>query len=219
MVKSIVVLSGGMDSTTVLHRVVKELEKDSEVHAINIGYGQKHKKEIKMAKIQADGLNVPIVFLDIPQIKDILGGSALTDNIDVPYGHYTEESMKLTVVPNRNMILLSLAIGYAVSIGASRVYYGAHSGDHAIYPDCRAIFVRTMTEVAKVANHMPVYIIAPYLNQDKGDIVIDGLRLGVDYKKTWTCYEGKVEPCGKCGCCVERAEAFEKAGAKDPLLR
>ena len=125
--------------------------------------------------------------------------------------------MKSTVVPNRNMILLSLAIGYAVSLGADEVYYGAHSGDHAIYPDCRPIFVAKMNEVSAIANYEDVRIITPYLHQSKIEILADGLAMGLDYGETWTCYNGRDKACGKCGSCVERLEAFKKNNSVDPL--
>jgi len=120
-------------------------------------------------------------------------------------------------VPNRNMILLSLAIGYAVDIGANKVFYGAHSGDHAIYPDCRPDFVHAMNKVAKLANYEPVDIVTPYLNSDKTEILADGLKMGLDYGKTWTCYNGRDQACGKCGSCTERLEAFATNNATDPL--
>jgi 7-cyano-7-deazaguanine synthase len=125
--------------------------------------------------------------------------------------------MKSTVVPNRNMILLSLAIGYAVSENAQAVYYGAHSGDHAIYPDCRPEFVRQMNVVSKLANYEPVEVVAPYLDVDKNAILADGLKMGLDYSNTWTCYNGRDKACGKCGACIERLEAFAANKQSDPL--
>ncbi|MGB1030325.1 MAG: 7-cyano-7-deazaguanine synthase, partial [Pseudoalteromonas marina] len=143
--------------------------------------------------------------------------SSLTDNIDVPEGHYEEESMKSTIVPNRNMILLSLAVGYAVSLKASQVYYGAHSGDHAIYPDCRPEFVQKMDDVCRIANYDAVEIFSPYLNNTKIDILTDGIKMGLDYSQTWTCYNGREKACGKCGACQERLEAFALNNITDPL--
>ena len=137
--------------------------------------------------------------------------------MEIPEGHYADDNMKSTMVPNRNMILLSLAIGYAVDIGASKVYYGAHSGDHSIYPDCRPEFVHAMNDVAKIANYEPVEIVTPYLTGDKISILRDGLAMGLDYGKSWTCYNGREKACGKCGSCVERLEAFELNNTRDPL--
>lgn len=212
--KVVVIYSGGMDSFTVLNKVVRE---GKQVFALSFDYGQRHSKELQVAADVCAALNVSHKIIDISAINSIIGGSALTDNIDVPEGHYEEESMKTTVVPNRNMILLSLAIGYAVSLQANKVYYGAHSGDHAIYPDCRPLFVEKMNDVAKVANYEKIEICCPYLDRDKIEILTDGLAMGLDYSQTWTCYNGREKACGKCGACVERLEAFEKNGQEDPL--
>ncbi len=146
-----------------------------------------------------------------------MGATSLTDNIEVPEGHYAADNMKSTVVPNRNMILLSLAVGYAVSLNAQAVYYGAHSGDHFIYPDCRPEFVQKMHDVCQIANYEPIDIISPYLHESKIEILRDGLAMGLDYSKTWTCYNGRAKACGKCGSCQERLEAFSLNQATDPL--
>lgn len=212
--KVVVIYSGGMDSYTVLH---KAIQAGKDVHALTFNYGQRHIKEIDVAAEVCNKLNISHKVVDISAINSLIGGSALTDDIDVPEGHYAEDNMKATIVPNRNMILLSLAIGYAVSLGADEVYYGAHSGDHAIYPDCRPIFVAKMNEVAAIANYEDVRIITPYLHQSKIEILTDGLAMGLDYGETWTCYNGREKACGKCGSCVERLEAFEQNQATDPL--
>lgn len=212
--KVVVIYSGGMDSFTVLNRARKD---GKEVFALTFDYGQKHIKEIGYAKRVCAELNIEHKVIDISAINQLLAGSSLTDDIDIPEGHYEEESMKSTVVPNRNMILLSLAVGYAVSKGASKVYYGAHSGDHAIYPDCRPEFVEKMSDVCQIANYEPVTIYCPYLDQTKIDILTDGLKMGLDYGKSWTCYNGREKACGKCGACQERLEAFEKNNVTDPL--
>jgi 7-cyano-7-deazaguanine synthase len=187
-------------------------------YALTFDYGQRHIKEIEVARQVCEELGVHHKVIDISAINQLIGGSSLTDSsIDVAQGHYQQENMKSTVVPNRNMILLSLAIGYAVSLGAEQVYYGAHSGDHEIYPDCRPIFVDKMNEVATVANYEKVEIFSPYLNNNKSGILKDGLAMGLDYSKTWTCYNGREKSCGKCGSCVERLEAFAANGLKDPI--
>lgn len=214
MAKVVVIYSGGMDSFTVLHRALRD---GHDVYALSFHYGQRHAKELDYAARVCSAQNIPHKIVDIRSINQLLAGSSLTDNIDIPQGHYEEESMKSTVVPNRNMILLSLAIGYAVSIDAETVYYGAHSGDHAIYPDCRPEFVRKMNEVSLIANYEPVRIEVPYLDNDKIAILADGLSMGLDYSNTWTCYEGRELACGKCGACVERLEAFAKNQVVDPL--
>ncbi len=113
--------------------------------------------------------------------------------------------------------MLSLAIGYAVSIGAREVFFGAHAGDHAIYPDCRPMFVDAMSNVARIANYEPIKVIAPYINMTKGDIAVVGKDLGLDYSKAWTCYNGREKACGKCGACQERREAMEYADIDDRM--
>lgn len=210
--KTVLLLSGGMDSTTLLYYLKN---KGDEVYCLSFHYGQRHSKELECASKITELTNTPHKIIDISSINELLQGSSLTSEIDVPHGHYEEESMKSTVVPNRNMILLSLAIGYAVSIKADNVAYAAHAGDHHIYPDCRPIFFDKMNEVSLIANYEPVNIIAPFLYLTKGEIAKIGKKLKVPYDITWTCYEGKDEPCGKCGACIERAEALELAQKED----
>ena len=212
--KVVVIYSGGMDSFTVLN---KALQQGHEVYALSFDYGQRHVKELKVAAQVCEKPGVPHKIVDISAINQLIGGSSLTDDIDVPEGHYEEESMKSTIVPNRNMILLSLAVGYAVSLKASKVYYGAHSGDHAIYPDCRPEFVKKMDDVCRIANYDAVEIFSPYLNNTKIDILTDGLKMGLDYSQTWTCYNGRDKACGKCGACQERLEAFALNNVTDPI--
>ena len=212
--KVVVIYSGGMDSFTVLNKAVRD---GFEVYALSFNYGQRHKKELDYAANVCRELNIPHKVVDISAINQLIGGSSLTSDLEVPEGHYEQESMKQTVVPNRNMILLSMAVGYAVSIEASKVYYGAHSGDHAIYPDCRPEFVHKMNDVSAIANYEPVEIVCPYLDVSKIAILTDGLKMGLDYGKTWTCYNGREKACGKCGACQERLEAFELNQQTDPL--
>lgn len=212
--KAVVIFSGGMDSFTVLNKVFREGFK---VYALSFDYGQRHKKELNYAAKACESLGIHHKIVDISAINQLIGGSSLTSDIDVPEGHYEQESMKSTVVPNRNMILLSMAIGYAVSLEAKQVFYGAHSGDHAIYPDCRPEFVMKMNEVSKIANYEPVKIECPYLDVSKTAILTDGLSMGLDYSLTWTCYNGREQACGKCGACQERLEAFTQNNALDPL--
>ncbi len=213
--KAVVILSGGMDSTTLLYKVLADGYK---VEALSFNYGQRHKKELRYASKTCKKLGVPHRIVDVSVINNLVQGSALTSkDISVPEGHYAQENMKLTVVPNRNMIMLALATGYAVSKDCNHVFFGAHAGDHAIYPDCRQEFVSALSAVTEIANYVPVTIHAPFLNLDKGDIAILGKELNVDYSLTWTCYKGKEKPCGKCGACVERKEAFDKAKTQDPI--
>jgi 7-cyano-7-deazaguanine synthase len=212
--KVVVIYSGGMDSFTVLHKAVQA---GHDVYALSFNYGQRHVKELDCAAQVCRELGIKHKIVDISAINQLLAGSSLTDDIDIPEGHYAADNMKSTVVPNRNMILLSLAVGYAVSLGASQVYYGAHSGDHFIYPDCRPEFVQKMHDVCQIANYEPVDIVSPYLSQTKIEILADGLAMGLDYSQTWTCYNGRDKACGKCGSCQERLEAFALNNAEDPL--
>ena len=213
--KAVVIYSGGMDSYTVLHLALKQ---GYEVHAVSFNYGQRHSKELDVAVKACADLGISHKLVDITAINQLLQGSPLTSaDIDIPTGEYEEDNMKSTVVPNRNMILLSLAIGYAVSIGSTDVFYGAHSGDHDIYPDCRPEFVDAMNVVSAIANYDDVQIISPFLHQSKLAILEAGLSMGLDYAQTWTCYLGQEKACGKCGSCVERLEAFAKAGLTDPV--
>lgn len=209
----IAIISGGMDSITMLYDLI---DKKNSVKALSFDYRQKHKKELNMAKWNCKRLGVSH---EVVRLGKIMKGSCLTeDKINVPYGNYTDETMQLTVVPNRNMIMLSIAISRAISSGYDTVAYAAHSGDHAIYPDCRPKFVFSLRRLAKIVDYCPIDIYAPYLNKNKTEIIKRGLELGVDYSKTWTCYEGKEKPCLKCGSCRERLEAFQNNKIQDPLL-
>lgn len=211
----VVIYSGGMDSYTLLHVARAQ---GLNVHALSFNYGQRHVRELESASAVCERLDIPHKVIDIRAMGEVMAGSALTSDVDVPEGHYEEDSMKATVVPNRNMILLSLATGYAVTVGAGAVWYGAHGGDHAIYPDCRPEFVEKMDAVCRVANYEPVAVEAPFMALDKGEILAEGLKLGLDYSQTWTCYNGRERACGRCGSCVERLEAFASHGVTDPLV-
>ena len=214
MKKAVVIYSGGMDSFTVLHKALRE---GYEVHALSFDYGQRHKKELDFAKVVCEQLSISHKIVDITAINQLLQGSSLTSDIAIPEGEYSVENMKSTVVPNRNMILLSLATGYAISLQAGAVFYGAHHDDSAVYPDCRPEFVHAVNAVTKIADWNPVEIVAPYLNASKGDILRDGLTMGLDYSQTWTCYNGREKACGLCGACHSRLKAFEAQGHIDPL--
>lgn len=210
----VVIYSGGMDSFTLLHLA---RARGYQVHALSFDYGQRHVRELECAGKVCDDAGIPHKIIDIRALGAVMAGSALTSDVNVPEGHYEEDSMKATVVPNRNMILLSLATGYAVTAGASAVWYGAHGGDHAIYPDCRPAFVEKMDAVCRVANYESVGIEAPFMAMDKSEILAEGLKLGLDYSQSWTCYNGRDKACGRCGSCVERLEAFAAHGLVDPL--
>jgi 7-cyano-7-deazaguanine synthase len=212
--KVVVIYSGGMDSYTVLRQASSE---GFDVYPVAFNYGQRHSKELLVAQHVCDKYGYPFQLVDVSGINKLIKGSALTDDIDVPEGHYEEASMQQTVVPNRNMIMLSMAVGYAVSIGAEAVLFGAHSGDHAIYPDCRTEFVEAMNNVCQIANYEAVDIRAPFIGSSKIDILREGLAQGFDYSETWTCYKGLEKACGKCGSCQERLEAFDLNSAVDPI--
>jgi len=212
--KGVVILSGGMDSTTLLYDVVKQ---GYETYAVSFDYNQKHKRELDGAKATCEKLGLEHKVLDLGVLNQVAPSALTRDDWDIPEGHYADENMKQTVVPNRNMVMLSLATAYAIGKGAKHLFYGAHAGDHDIYPDCRKEYVEALKETIKLADWNEVELKAPYLDIDKGDIAIKGKELGVDYSLTWTCYKGKEDACGKCGSCVERLEAFDKAKIKDPL--
>ena len=212
--KAVVVYSGGMDSFTVLNTAIQN---GLDVYALSFNYGQKHSKELEVAARACRELGVSHKVVDITAINSLMANSSLTSDAEIPEGHYEDDNMKSTVVPNRNMVLLSMAIAYAVSLEAGKVYYGAHSGDHHIYPDCRPEFVEAMNAVSKIANYQSVEIVTPFLHSSKGEILKAGLDMNLNYANTWTCYNGREKSCGKCGACYERLEAFAEQGTTDPL--
>lgn len=214
--KTILVYSGGMDSTTLLYKLLKD---GNEVKCLSFNYGQRHAIELEQAKKTCAKLGIEHKIIDMSFMKDIASNSALTGNTEVPHGHYEDETMKLTVVPNRNMIMASIAIAWAVNCDYHEVALGVHAGDHAIYPDCRPEFIYALSSIAQIANFTRINIYTPFLLIDKGDIAVIGKELGVDYSLTHTCYEGKEIPCGLCGACQERKMAFEKAQLSDPLIK
>ena len=215
MEKIVVVLSGGMDSATLLYHL---LAAGHEVKAISVNYGQRHVRELESAAAICERRKVEHRVADLSAIAPLLGDNSLSSrDRDVPEGHYEEESMKVTVVPNRNMIFLSVAIGWAVSLKFDAVAYGAHSGDHAIYPDCREEFAAAMDQAAGLCDWQPMRLLRPFVKLDKGDIAKRGHELGVPFELTWTCYNGREKHCGKCGACQERREAFAKCGVEDPV--
>ena len=211
MKKCVLIYSGGMDSFTLLNELLKEWD----LYALSFDYGQRHKKELHYAREYTTELDIPHKIVDLSNLNEFMQGSALTSNIKVPEGHYEEESMKATVVPNRNMIMLSIASAWAISLDAEAVYIGAHAGDHAIYPDCRPEFIAAVSRTVILGNYKQVNILAPYLHLTKGDIARIGKHLNLDYTRAWTCYNGREKACGKCGACQERIEAMEFAGIKD----
>ena len=205
-----------MDSTVLLYQL---LNAGDDVLALSIDYGQRHKKELECARSLCKDLGVEHRIADLTSLTPLLAGSSLTSpEIEVPEGHYAEDNMKATVVPNRNMILLSVATGWAISAGAESVSYAAHSGDHAIYPDCREEFAEGMNHVMGLADWQKVALDRPFVSLTKADIVKLGAQLGVPFERTWSCYKGGELHCGRCGTCVERREAFYLAGVDDPTI-
>ena len=214
--KACVLLSGGMDSVTVFHQALR----DGEVAAcLSFDYGAKHNaREIPFAKIHADRAGVPHHVVSLDFMDRLFKSDLLRSGGDIPEGHYAEESMKKTVVPFRNGIMLSIAAGFAESIGAGAVTIAAHSGDHAIYPDCREPFMRAMGEAMEQGTYAGIKLLRPFIDMDKAAIARRGAELGVDFAETWSCYKGGEIHCGVCGTCVERREAFLLAGLQDPTV-
>ncbi|MFK0333263.1 7-cyano-7-deazaguanine synthase QueC [Rhizobium sp. NPDC090275] len=213
--KTIVICSGGLDSVSLAHRIAAEQQL---IGLLSFDYGQRHRKELDYAAACAKRLGVPHQIIDIRPIGSHLTGSALTDNIDVPDGHYAEETMKATVVPNRNAIMLAIAFGLAAAQKADAVAVAVHGGDHFIYPDCRPGFIDAfqVMQDAALDGYASVKLQAPYVNATKADIVTDGAKHGTPFAETWSCYKGGARHCGRCGTCVERREAFHLAGVADP---
>lgn len=213
--KTIVILSGGLDSATLIWALKAE---GHEVQCLAIDYGQRHACELMAAGMLANLAQVKIERLDLTSLRHLLAGSSQTDaSIAVPHGHYAEESMRQTVVPNRNMILLSVAIGWACSLKYDAVAYAAHAGDHTVYPDCRPAFCSALDAAAQLCDWNPVRILRPFVDLHKSEIVSLGWTLGVPYGLTYSCYEGRAIHCGRCGACTERREAFSLAGLLDPI--
>ncbi len=204
-----------MDSVTLAHKIARTHELTG---LISFDYGQRHRKELEFARACAEELDTEHILIDISGIGRQLTGSALTDDLDVPDGHYAEDTMKITVVPNRNAIMLTIAYGIAASRGADTVATAVHGGDHFIYPDCRPAFTESFEAMQHHALEgvAEIGLYTPYVKLSKADIAADGFRLGVDYGKTWSCYKGGDLHCGRCGTCVERREAVHLAGGSDP---
>ncbi|QIF00478.1 7-cyano-7-deazaguanine synthase QueC [Roseimicrobium sp. ORNL1] len=211
---TLVLLSGGMDSVTALYWAAKE---KGVLAAVSFDYGSKHNaKEIPMAEWHAAQLGVKHDVIHLDFINRHFTSDLLQSGGEIPDGHYEEASMKRTVVPFRNGIMLSIACGLAESHGAEALVIAAHSGDHAIYPDCREPFMQAMSDAMRSGTYVGIHLLRPFIDYDKAEIVRRGVKLGIDYAKTWSCYKGGEIHCGTCGTCVERREAFINAGVPDP---
>lgn len=207
----VIIVSGGMDSITMLYEY-----KDSIALGISFNYGSNHNaREIPFAEMHCRKLGIPHITIDLAFMPKYFKSSLLEGADAIPEGNYDDENMRSTVVPFRNGIMLSIAIGIAESNGLQYVMMANHSGDHAIYPDCRPEFVGNMSEAAKAGTYNHVEILSPYTNISKADIARKGKALGIDYSQTWSCYKGGEKHCGKCGTCVERKEAMRDAGIDD----
>jgi 7-cyano-7-deazaguanine synthase len=212
--KVCVLLSGGMDSVAALYEV---LGQHKVVACLSFDYGAKHNsREIPFAKLHAErnGIHHQIISLDF--IHQLFKSDLLKSGGDIPDGHYAEESMKQTVVPFRNGIMLAIAAGYAESVEAEGLVIAAHSGDHAIYPDCREPFMQAISTAMSEGTYAKIQLLRPFIFIDKAAIVRRGVELGIDFSETWSCYKGRQIHCGVCGTCVERREAFILAGFPDP---
>lgn len=212
--KVMTVFSGGLDSGTLLYHL---LDRGYAVEAVSVNYNQRHKIELSYAKRFCEKLNLSHKVLDLSSVGSLLIGSSQTDpSVPVPHGFYTEASMKHTVVPNRNMLLLAAVASVALSAKCDAIAYGAHAGDHTIYPDCRPAFIQIMREALLNCDWQPLQLLVPFQDWTKGQIVQEGMRLHVPYELTWTCYDAGPVACGLCGACDERAAAFREAGMSDP---
>lgn len=211
MKDSIIIVSGGMDSVTLLYDY-----KDRIALGISFDYGSNHNaKEIPFAKLHCERLGIKHITIPLDFMHQYFKSSLLEGADAIPEGHYQDENMKSTVVPFRNGIMLAIAAGMAESYGLSHVMIANHGGDHAIYPDCRLEFISAMSNATEAGSYNGVTVLAPYTNITKGDIARRGKELGIDYNETWSCYKGGEKHCGKCGTCVERKEALHYAGIED----
>ena len=210
--QGLIVLSGGMDSVTLLYEYQADI-----ALALSFDYGSKHNaRELPMAALHCQLLGIEHIIIPLGFMGQYFRSALLEGGGEIPKGAYDEENMAATVVPFRNGIMLSIAAGLAESRGLKHLYIANHFGDHAIYPDCRASFIRPMYEAIAAGTSLGVEVCAPYTDISKGEIARHGKALGLDYAETWSCYEGGSVQCGRCGTCLERREAMAEAGIEDP---
>ncbi len=216
MSKTLILLSGGMDSTAALYWALREHEV---VGVVSFDYGAKHNhKEIYFAQWHCQQLGLRHDIVALPFVNDLFSSDLLKSGGDVPEGHYADENMKRTVVPFRNGIMLAIACGIAESREAEALVIAAHCGDHAIYPDCREPFMQAIAEAMRHGTYARIELLRPFIAIDKTGIAKLGHELGIDFAQTWSCYKGGDLHCGTCGTCVERREAFIQADLTDPTL-
>lgn len=211
MKNSVIIVSGGMDSITLLYD-----HKDEIALGISFDYGSNHNaREIPFAKMHCERLGIKHITINLDFMHLYFKSSLLDGAEAIPEGHYADDNMKSTVVPFRNGIMLSIAIGIAESNNLDQVFIANHGGDHTIYPDCRPEFINAIDAAATAGTYNNVKVVAPYTKITKSDIARIGKKLGIDYTETWSCYKGGDKQCGKCGTCVERKEALRDAGIED----
>ncbi len=211
MKDSAIIVSGGMDSITMLYEYQKEI-----ALGISFDYGSNHNaQEIPLAKMHCKRLGIRHITIPLGFMPQYFRSSLLEGADAIPEGHYTAENMSSTVVPFRNGIMLAIACGIAESNGLKRVMIANHGGDHTIYPDCRPEFIKAMSDAMTCGTDTDVEVWAPDTNITKDEIARHGKRLGIDYTETWSCYKGGTTHCGKCGTCIERKEALSLAGIDD----
>ena len=209
---SILILSGGMDSTTLLYDYQERI-----ALAISFDYGSNHNdKEIPFARLHCERLGIKHIVIPLDFMAKYFHSSLLEGSNAIPEGHYADDNMKSTVVPFRNGIMLAIAAGMAENNDLPYVMMANHGGDHTIYPDCRPEFVEAFDAAAHAGTYNGVRLLSPYCNMTKGDIAKRGKELGINYAETWSCYKGGDKHCGRCGTCVERQEALAEAGIPDP---
>ena len=214
MKDSVIIVSGGMDSITLLYEY-----QDRIALGISFNYGSKHNdKEIPLARMHCERLGIKHIEIPLHFMEQYFKSSLLIGGEDIPEGHYADDNMKSTVVPFRNGIMLSIAAGLAESNGLKYLMMANHGGDHTIYPDCRPEFVDAMSQAISNGTYEHLQILAPYTNITKTDIARHGAKLGINYAETWSCYKGGDCHCGKCGTCVERKEALHDAGIEDTTV-
>ena len=214
--KVCVLLSGGMDSVTALYWARGKHEVTS---SISFDYGSKHNsREIPFAILHAARIGISHTVMPLDFIAHHFTSDLLKSGGDIPDGHYAEDAMKQTVVPFRNGIMLSIAAGFAESTGSEGLVIAAHSGDHAIYPDCRGSFMQSMETAIREGTYAQIRLLRPFIDLNKAEIVRRGLAMGLDFSETWSCYKGGEIHCGTCGTCVERREAFMLTGQIDPTV-